>query len=188
VVYPEGVKIVGNRTWNAGGCCASATTLNIDDVGVVNSLLKSNEQVLSWIKDSFVFIQEEANIPLSILDNATYEDKDIHYFIGYFGRLGGKSFNKIVKVDISRGETLVFEQRMKRLFISYSDLLEYKLLCYSLEEVMIEKCVRSCKECKHGIFNYKERWERSLSQQIKDIPDFEQVEREVLRHRKEMKV
>jgi hypothetical protein len=57
-----------------------------------------------------------------------------------------------------------------------------------LEEVMIEKCVRSCKESKHGIFNYKERWERSLSQQIKDIPDFEQVEREVLRHRKEMKV
>lgn len=79
----------------------------------------------------------EANIPLSILDNATYEDKDIHYFIGYFGPLGGKSFNKKVKVDISRGETLVFEQRMKRLFISYSDLLEYKLLCYSLEEVMI---------------------------------------------------
>jgi hypothetical protein len=28
---------------------APATTLNIDDVGFVNSLLKSNEQVLSWI-------------------------------------------------------------------------------------------------------------------------------------------
>ena len=39
VVYPEGVKVAGNRTWNAGGCCAPATTLNIDDVGFVNSLL-----------------------------------------------------------------------------------------------------------------------------------------------------
>ena len=38
VVYPEGVKVAGNRTWNAGGCCAPATSLNIDDVGFVNSL------------------------------------------------------------------------------------------------------------------------------------------------------
>ena len=41
VVYPEGVKIAGNRTWNAGGCCAPATTLNIDDVGFVSSLLNN---------------------------------------------------------------------------------------------------------------------------------------------------
>ena len=41
VVYPEGVKVAGNRTWNAGGCCAPATTLNIDDVGFVNSLLNN---------------------------------------------------------------------------------------------------------------------------------------------------
>lgn len=41
VVYPEGVKVAGNRTWNAGGCCAPATTLNIDDVGFVNSLLST---------------------------------------------------------------------------------------------------------------------------------------------------
>ncbi len=197
-----------------------------------NSALKSNEQVLSWFKDSFVFIQEEANIPLSILDNATYEDRDIHFFIGYVGPLGGKGFNKKVKVDISRGETLVFEQRMKRLFIGYSDLPEYKLLCYSLEEVLIEK-MRTVMQrmqardfydvwylltqhemkvdfymrefeakCKskfliHSDFphvlskrlpQYKARWKRSLSQQIKDLPDFEQVEREVLRHLKEMKV
>ena len=41
VVYPEGVKIAGNRTWNAGGCCAPSTTQNIDDVGFVNSLLNN---------------------------------------------------------------------------------------------------------------------------------------------------
>ena len=41
VVYPEGVKVAGNRTWNAGGCCSPATTLNIDDVGFVNSLLNT---------------------------------------------------------------------------------------------------------------------------------------------------
>lgn len=41
VVYPEGVKVAGNRTWNAGGCCAPATNLNIDDVGFVDVLLDS---------------------------------------------------------------------------------------------------------------------------------------------------
>ena len=39
LVYPEGVKIAGSRTFNAGGCCSPATTLNIDDVGFVNALL-----------------------------------------------------------------------------------------------------------------------------------------------------
>ena len=41
VVYPEGVKVAGNRTWNAGGCCQPTTNLNIDDVGFVNSLLNN---------------------------------------------------------------------------------------------------------------------------------------------------
>ncbi|MEP1488425.1 MAG: alpha/beta hydrolase-fold protein [Algibacter sp.] len=40
VVYPEGFKILGFRTWNAGDCCPSATTLATDDVGFINSLLE----------------------------------------------------------------------------------------------------------------------------------------------------
>lgn len=39
VVYPEGVKVLGNRTWNADGCCAPSTTLKVNDVGYVNALL-----------------------------------------------------------------------------------------------------------------------------------------------------
>ncbi|MCO5259763.1 MAG: nucleotidyl transferase AbiEii/AbiGii toxin family protein [Crocinitomicaceae bacterium] len=34
---------------------------------------------------------------------------------------------------------------------------------------------------------YKGRWQSSLKEQIKDLPDFEQVERETLRHLKKMK-
>jgi polyhydroxybutyrate depolymerase len=41
VVYPEGVKVAGSRTWNGGNCCSPATTLNIDDVGFVDDLLDS---------------------------------------------------------------------------------------------------------------------------------------------------
>lgn len=33
---------------------------------------------------------------------------------------------------------------------------------------------------------YKGRWQSSLSEQIKDLPDFDQVEREVQRHLKKL--
>lgn len=39
VVYPEGLKTLGFRTWNAGDCCPSATILETDDVGFINALL-----------------------------------------------------------------------------------------------------------------------------------------------------
>jgi hypothetical protein len=34
---------------------------------------------------------------------------------------------------------------------------------------------------------YKGRWKSSMSEQIKDLPDFDQVEREVQRHLKKLK-
>jgi len=35
---------------------------------------------------------------------------------------------------------------------------------------------------------YKGRWKNSMSEQIKDLPDFDQVEREVQRHIKKLKL
>jgi hypothetical protein len=35
---------------------------------------------------------------------------------------------------------------------------------------------------------YKGRWKSSMSEQIKDLPDFDQVEREVQRHLKKLKL
>ncbi len=108
---------------------------------------------------------------------------------------------------------------------------EHKLLCYSLEEVLVEKmrsvmqrmqardfydiwyllekhemdadfCVSEfeakckSKDLQHTDFpkkleerlpQYKGRWKSSMSEQIKDLPDFDQVEREVQRHLKKLK-
>ncbi|MFK7832304.1 MAG: PHB depolymerase family esterase [Winogradskyella sp.] len=47
VVYPEGIKTLGFRTWNAGDCCPTATTLGTDDIGFINALLQKLEQQLS---------------------------------------------------------------------------------------------------------------------------------------------
>lgn len=196
----------------------------------------SNEQIFSWFKEVFEFIKEEANIPLEIIDpdshrdRPEHEDGGINFYISYIGPLGGQGNNKQVKVDISRSEQLVFEPVMKDVFIDYTDLDEYQLLCYPLEEVLVEK-MRSVmqrmqardffdiwylleehgmdedfylnefeKKCKskdllytdfpkkltERLPQYKGRWQSSMSEQIKNLPDFDKVEREVLRHFKKL--
>ena len=39
VVYPEGMVLNKNRSWNAGNCCPPAMNLNIDDIGFIDNLL-----------------------------------------------------------------------------------------------------------------------------------------------------
>jgi predicted nucleotidyltransferase component of viral defense system len=120
---------------------------------------------------------------------------------------------------------------MNDVIIGYSDLEEHQLLCYPLEEILVEK-MRSVMQrmqardfydiwylleeyvmdadfyvsefeakCKskdliHTDFpkklyerlpQYKGRWKSSMSEQIKDLPDFDQVAREVQRHLKNFK-
>lgn len=191
----------------------------------------SNEQIFSWFKEVFEFIKDEANIPLDIIDNNKHEDGGINFYISYIGPLGGQGNNKRVKVDISRSEQLVFEPVMNDVIIGYTDLEEHQLLCYQLEEVLVEK-MRSVmqrmqardfydiwylleehemeadfyirefeakcksKDLQHTDFQkklderlpqYKGRWKSSMSEQIKDLPDFDQVEREVKKHLKKLK-
>ena len=185
----------------------------------------ANEQIFNWFKETFEEIKEESNIPLEIIDDNEHEDGGINFYIGYVGPLGGFGNNKKVKVDISRSEKLEFKPVVKKVFIEYSDLEDYELLCYPLEELLVEKlrCTmqrtqprdyydiwylveveemnveyftnefrNKClsKELKPEDFHnkleqklaqYKARWQKSMSDQIKDLPDFEQVEREVSR-------
>ena len=191
----------------------------------------SNEQIFSLFRETFEYVKEEANIPLAIIDNNEHEDGGINFYISYVGPLGGQGNNKSVKVDISRSEQLVFTLVMKSAFICYTDLEEYQLLCYPLEEVLVEKmrsvmqrmqardyydiwylleqhgmdidfynaefktkcnsknlnAVDFHKKMTERIPQYKARWKNSLQDQIKELPDFEQIEREVQRHVKKLK-
>lgn len=99
----------------------------------------TNEQIFAWFKVTFEYVLEEANIHLAIIDNNEHEDGGINFYISYIGPLGGQGNNKKVKVDISRSEKLEFKPVMKTVLFGYSDLTEYQLLCYSLEEVLVEK-------------------------------------------------
>lgn len=196
----------------------------------------SSEQIIDWFKEIFEYVQEEANIPLEIIDTdnlrdrIAHEDGGINFYIGYIGPLGGQGSNKKVKIDISRDEELVFDIISQNVIISYSDQGPHQLLCYPLEEILVEK-LRSVLQrmqprdfydiwylleihsmdidfytnefkikCEnkeidpigfHEKLNqrlpqYKGRWQRSLKDQIHDLPNFEQVEREALRHLKKL--
>jgi len=185
----------------------------------------TNMQIFEWFKDTFEYIKEEANIPLALIDNNEHKDGGINFYISYIGPLGGLASNKKVKVDVARSEKLEFDPTIRLAFLNYSDLESYSLLCYQLEEMLVEK-MRSVmqrmqardfydlwylletqrmdvellinefkKKCHNKGLNpsefmnklierlpqYKGRWNSSLGEQIKDLPKFEQAERETLR-------
>jgi uncharacterized protein len=192
----------------------------------------TNEQIFLWFAEVFEYIREEANIPLEIIDNNEHEDRGINFHISYVGPLGGIGANKKVKVDISRSETLVFKPVMNNVILGYTDQEEHQLLCYSLEEILVEK-LRSVmqrmqardfydiwyllvvynmdvvfyinefktkcenkdvnpldfyKKLEQRLPQYKGRWQKSMADQIQELPNFETVVREVMRQMKKFKL
>lgn len=192
----------------------------------------SNDQIMAWFQEIFEYVLEEANIPLEIIESQSNSERpelekdSLNFYISFIGPLGGQGNHKKVKIDLSRNEPLVFEANNRELILSYSDQTSHQLLCYSLEEVLVEK-LRSVMQrmqprdlydiwyllevhgmdmsqytyefgakCANKDINsaefqdkisqrmpqYKGRWHNSLADQIHDLPDFEQVEREVMRH------
>jgi uncharacterized protein len=192
----------------------------------------ANDQIMAWFQEIFEYVLEEANIPLEIIDPQSnserpeHEKDSLNFYISYIGPLGGQGNHKKVKIDLSRNEPLVFEAIGQELILSYSDQTSHHLLCYSLQEVLVEK-LRSVMQrmqprdlydiwylleiqgmdmsqyarefntkCANKGLNsaefhnklsqrlpqYKGRWQNSLAGQIHDLPDFGQVEREVMRH------
>lgn len=185
----------------------------------------TNEQIFNGFHDIFEYIKEEANIPLDLIYDNEHEDGSINFYISYTGPLGGKGKQKSVKVDISRSELICFDHVTKPGIGLYSDQDEFELLCYPMEEILIEK-MRSViqrmqprdfydiwylleieqmdmkfllpefdEKCKlkdlhsndfpdaleRRLPQYQARWAGSISDQIKELPAFEQVEREVQR-------
>ena len=106
----------------------------------------SNDRVFSMFRETFEYVMEEANIPLGIIDHNESEDThrldvqgSINFYISYSGPLGGTGSNKKVKVDISKSEKLEFSPAINQVILSYSDIEAHELLCYPLEEVLVEK-------------------------------------------------
>lgn len=102
----------------------------------------SNDQILNEFKTLFEFIKEEANIDMQIDEKkwTIHETESPQFYIDYVGPLKGNMGSRDLKIDITRGEVLETEVESKSIYRNYSDLEEdFKLSCYSLAEVLIEK-------------------------------------------------
>jgi predicted nucleotidyltransferase component of viral defense system len=192
----------------------------------------TNDQIFSYFGEVFEYINDEARIPLEIIENNEHADGGINFYISYTGPLGGGGAHKSVKIDISRSEKLEFEPVMQKAILSYSDQEDHELHCYCIEEVLVEKlrCTvqrmeprdfydiwyltemhdmdiaflspefrEKCKSkgvdptkfhenLEKRLPQYKGRWEKSISAQINDLPDFDQVKREVLRQLRKLEL
>ena len=192
----------------------------------------SNDQIFEWFSEVFEYVKEEVNIPLEIIDDNEHQDGGINFYVSYVGPLGGLGANKKVKVDISKSEKLEFNPEQQNILLSYSDQETHQLLCYSLEEVLVEKLravmqrmqardfydiwylleihdidlsfyttefKAKCeskglnpsdfhRKLENRLPQYKGRWKKSMADQIQDLPDFDQVLREVMRHLKQLAI
>lgn len=102
----------------------------------------TNEEIKAEFNDLFDFIKEEANIDLRIDDRkwTIHEAGSLQFYIDYVASLQGTMGSRDLKIDITRGEIVETEIEHKEIYRNYSDLEEkFKLQCYSLVEVLIEK-------------------------------------------------
>ena len=197
---------------------------DLDFTLLENAIL--NEEIFADFREVFDWMKREANIALQLAEDAEHESGSINFYIAYSGPLGGGGANKKVKVDITRKEVIEFPPILRPVFIHYSDLKAFEVLCYPLEEVLIEKmCAlmgrtqprdlydfwylleydkmdityswpqfeRKAKNKGHlpsafkekvqaKINSFKGRWQGSLSSQIRNLPEFDLVVREVNKH------
>lgn len=192
----------------------------------------SNERLLFWFGEACKYVHDASNISLTVAEIHEHQDGGLYFYIQYSGPLGGSGPKKSIKVDISRNEKLAFAPVLQNVIATYPDLEACQLLCYSLEEVLVEK-LRSvmqrmqprdyydiwylmeehglqvdfhypefCKKCGDKNINatdlqrklaeriplYKARWKISMNNQIKNLPDFDKVAREVQKHLKKLPV
>jgi uncharacterized protein len=104
----------------------------------------TNDQIKDEFKNVFEFIREEANIEMQIDEKkwTILETGSPQFYIDYVGPLKGNMGSRDLKIDITRGEILETDVESKSIFRTYSDLeKKFKLQCYSLSEVLIEKMV-----------------------------------------------
>jgi uncharacterized protein len=102
----------------------------------------TNEQIKTAFNNLFDFIKEEANMDLRIDEKkwTIHESGSPQFYIDYVSSLQGNMGSRDLKIDITRGEILETEIEPRNIYRNYSDLEEdFKLQCYSLAEVLIEK-------------------------------------------------
>lgn len=182
-------------------------------------------KIRSELESIYKYVGEESRIKLGIENEVVHNTGNFNFYITYIGPLGGT--DKSIKVDISSDEKLSTNPIQRKVLNLYTDLKEeYKILSYTLDEIIVEK-MRSLMQrtiprdlydlwylfneeglnIEDFVFNFipkaeskgydyknlvkvvtakmkifKKSWENSLSNQMREIPNFDDVWRELNSH------
>lgn len=112
------------------------------DFTLINDQL-SDTEILDAFRQVLDLLVEESGMQFQLSTFDRHQSGSIAFYCYFIGPLGGKMESKSVKIDITRGEKLLFEPIKRPIFKDYKDLPEqdFSLQCYPLEEIMVEKLV-----------------------------------------------
>ncbi len=102
----------------------------------------SHDELKKLLNEVFDWVKEETNITIQHKADDTHVASGSSLFcVDFIGPLGGNIGSRDIKIDITRGEKMQFEPVVKEILSNYSDAPEspFKLQCYPLGEVLIEK-------------------------------------------------
>lgn len=103
----------------------------------------SDEVLLNEFNKVIENIYQTTAIQLKLSEIERHQSGSVAFYIYYIGPLGGKIEGKSVKIDITRGEKVLYDTLWKEILNTYSDKPAFSqtLQCYALEEVVVEKMV-----------------------------------------------
>lgn len=112
------------------------------DFTLINATL-TDEQIIAAFHQTLELVSEESGMQFKISELDKHQSGSIAFYAYFVGPLGGKMDSKSVKIDITRGEKLLFKPIFCPIFKTYNDLPkeDFSLQCYPLEEIMVEKLV-----------------------------------------------
>lgn len=162
------------------------------DFSLVNLDL-SVEQIKAAFQEVCQYIKEEANINISITEFGVHTTGNINFYLQYTGPLGGGGNNRQVKVDISPNEHFCYPVEKQIMFRSYYDLwylceiegmdilqhkpeFEIKARHKGLDPASLQEKLDA------KLPNFQVRWDKSMKDQIADLPPYDQIHRQLSRH------
>ena len=112
------------------------------DFTLINAAL-TDEQIIEAFRQILELVGEESGMPFKLSELDKHQSGSIAFYAYFVGPLGGKMDSKSVKIDITRGEKLLFKPIVCPIFKTYTDLpkQDFVLQCYPLEEIIVEKLV-----------------------------------------------
>ena len=102
----------------------------------------TNEELINEFEKVYALLKEEANITMQFKESNIHPGSgSLAFYVNYVGPLQASLTSRDIKIDITRGEILEFQNEAKKIFILYSDLPQesFSIQCYALAEILIEK-------------------------------------------------